>query len=383
MPYLLRELMQGSEKLVCVGHDCTVRQALKIMIEGDYSQLPVVDESGALKGLVSEQSIVRTQALIETSVNVLDLAVDQCMDSPDILSPDDDFFEVLERLERKYAVVIVEDGRPVGLLTDFDTTHYFRSLAEGLMWAQDIELGLREFIERAFPSDSSLREAIAEAFGKDKQGQPFKEYGRLTLGEHIRLVTAEKNWPKFARAFAPKDMFLGLMRKAIDVRNAIAHVRERAGKAELDALERAFTWLATRPKLPEPHPVQVESVQLSGPVVLAGNGVLAASGTIVSKADGAPARRRGKYEPLAGWLRSLGPDKPEVRVTFDDIEKLLGQPLPPYSARRHWWANDSVSRTQSIAWLSAGWRVADVDIPNREVTFERLRGSMLEQELAE
>src|SRR5260221_6939694 len=153
MPYLLRELVQGHDKLTSVRHDCPVRQAVKIMIDSDFSQLPVVDESGALQGLISEQSIVRTQALIDTKLNVLDLEVDQCMDNPDILSPDDDFFDVLAHLEHKYAVVIVEDGLPVGILTDYDTTHYFRALSEGLMWAQDIELALREYIERAFPSE--------------------------------------------------------------------------------------------------------------------------------------------------------------------------------------------------------------------------------------
>jgi hypothetical protein len=50
------------------------------------------------------------------------------------------------------------------------------------------------------------------------------------------------------------------------------------------------------------------------------------------------------------------------------VEKILGEPLPP-SARLHrpLWANQG--RAHSLSWKLAGWKTADVDFENDELTF--------------
>lgn len=55
-------------------------------------------------------------------------------------------------------------------------------------------------------------------------------------------------------------------------------------------------------------------------------------------------------------------------ATFEEIEEILRLPLPD-SARRYqaWWANQN--RSQSLAWQSAGWRTAALDLKNEQVTF--------------
>ena len=63
-----------------------------------------------------------------------------------------------------------------------------------------------------------------------------------------------------------------------------------------------------------------------------------------------------KYEPLAKHLESLR--KNEVRLSFDEIEDILGEELPN-SARVHhaWWANSRTddSHTWAHLWLQTGW----------------------------
>jgi hypothetical protein len=64
-----------------------------------------------------------------------------------------------------------------------------------------------------------------------------------------------------------------------------------------------------------------------------------------------------------------------VTVTFDEIEVLIQSPLPRSAfAHRSWWANDSVSHPQSVNWLDVGWRVANLNLTNRVVTFSRVEG---------
>ena len=80
--------------------------------------------------------------------------------------------------------------------------------------------------------------------------------------------------------------------------------------------------------------------------------------------------RTEKYLPLARYLLNLNTTD-QVILTFSEIENHLGALLPP-SARRHrpWWGNDTSGHVQALAWLSAGWKVAKVDISKEVVSFE-------------
>ena len=73
-----------------------------------------------------------------------------------------------------------------------------------------------------------------------------------------------------------------------------------------------------------------------------------------------------KYINLTTHLASR--DGEVWEASFNDVEEVLGMPLPD-SARQHrpWWANQG--RAQSSAWQSAGWKTAKVDLENEKVTF--------------
>lgn len=76
-----------------------------------------------------------------------------------------------------------------------------------------------------------------------------------------------------------------------------------------------------------------------------------------------------KYDPLRDFLAARRDDVAEVRMTFAEIERLVG-PLPAASrSQRAWWANDSKAEAQS--WRAAGWHVETVDQVGEQVVFTR------------
>ena len=85
---------------------------------------------------------------------------------------------------------------------------------------------------------------------------------------------------------------------------------------------------------------------------------------------------QSKYEPLELRLRAIPAGTKEVTMSFAEIERVLGAPLPA-SAKSHrpWWANqrDSKTRPQAHAWLSAGFVVDTVNQggSNANVRFKR------------
>ena len=76
-----------------------------------------------------------------------------------------------------------------------------------------------------------------------------------------------------------------------------------------------------------------------------------------------------KYRKLYSHLCGLTTG--EWRVSFTDIEAVIGNKLPP-SARRYqaWWANGS-AMVQEQAWKAAGWKTADVNMTTETLLFRR------------
>lgn len=89
-----------------------------------------------------------------------------------------------------------------------------------------------------------------------------------------------------------------------------------------------------------------------------------------------------KYDPLSARL--TGDDGRKWSVTFADLEKLLGFPLPKTArSGKTWWRNTGAQPHQH-AWTSSGWEVAEVDPTGARVTFRRITASGLDalQEVA-
>lgn len=345
------EMLIKENKLICIRSDKTVQEALQIMVEKDFTQLPVVDELGNLLGIISEHSITRTYHLVNGGVSLLNLTVDHCQESAITLPPGEDIFKALELLKNTYAIVIIDHGKPCGILTDYDMTHFFHDITGGLLLVEDIEVTLRKYIESAFPEDNPMQAALMKAFGSNKREptKPAFEYKELTFGQHVRLITTEENWPKFKGVFEPKELFTKMMGQVGDIRNQLAHFRKRLDASQRNALEQTRFWLASRPKLNLPHTTQVRP---------AGN-------------DG-----------LQAWLtmQALKEKKPsDIRVSFQDIETLLNEPLPS-TAHEHesWWSNDYLDDPQSLMWLQAGWRVRDVNLTSKEVIFQHTNNVLMQ-----
>ena len=77
-----------------------------------------------------------------------------------------------------------------------------------------------------------------------------------------------------------------------------------------------------------------------------------------------------KYEPIPQFLVSHHTDS--VRLSFGEIEKVLGFPLPKSAYEYEaWWSNNGVGHSHARAWLNAGWQTENVDLAEQRVTFKR------------
>lgn len=77
----------------------------------------------------------------------------------------------------------------------------------------------------------------------------------------------------------------------------------------------------------------------------------------------------GKYEKFGTYLAASGQE--EVRLTFTEIEAILGFPLPASKTYQAWWSNSPANNVMTKAWREAGYRSGQVDIAGETVTFTR------------
>ena len=78
----------------------------------------------------------------------------------------------------------------------------------------------------------------------------------------------------------------------------------------------------------------------------------------------------GKYEPLTEFLQKQ--PSGEVRMSFAQIERVVGFKLPPVAQRhRAWWSNSPTNNVMTRAWLDAGFRSEQVDMAARKLVFRR------------
>ncbi|NJL57160.1 helix-turn-helix transcriptional regulator [bacterium] len=82
-----------------------------------------------------------------------------------------------------------------------------------------------------------------------------------------------------------------------------------------------------------------------------------------------------KYYPLFEHLQHCNQEA--VRLTFAEIETLMGCSLPESARRKkNWWSNrDSPSALQAIAWISARYQVESVDLIQQTVTFKTFQAT--------
>jgi hypothetical protein len=269
-------------------------------------------------------------------------------------------------MKSKAAIVVVDNQKPVGIITYADTTVFFREISEGLVLVEDMEMSLRYYIEEAFPTDLDRDSAIQNALKHLAKDNDFeaKSFDRLTFGDYVNIITNSKNWSRLEQHLESKDLFRTYMEQVRDIRNQLMHFRGNLDEVQNDSLRRAHDWLERRRKRQSGRTslVIVQPQKISN----------VSSNVSISM----PSYSQGKYGPLQDWLEGEGEKSKigeTITLSFDDIEEGIIFDGLPASARRHrsWWANDSTSSRQALAWMRAGWAVYDVDFNSETVTFER------------
>lgn len=369
MPYSVGHLLEDQGNVTVVQKADPVSSALDLMIENDFSQLPVVDENGVLLGMVTCDSILRAARSFSTKPDQL-LVHDAMVNAP-FHYREDDLFDLLDELKASNAVVIVDPaGYVTGIVTAYDTSGFLRNRTEDLMHIEDIEFIIKELIKKTYVYEKevlSLDRLQAEMGKPPKKSKAFDE---MNLGDYINLLMSRHIW-KFCAPIlnVEKEWLSELLIKIRQTRNDLAHFRSEISPRSREELRYCANWLRSR--------YQEYEKQQAGGFIDAllerheGDEFsrIAREKPVAYDAatDGGKTARRSRYAALADWLAGL--EKEQILLTFKQVEEIIYSPLPVSAYQlRAWWAND---RAHSALWLEAGWEVVYVDLAEKQVVFAR------------
>jgi len=402
MPYQVQQIIEGKSFPVCVTRDETVARALTLMLENNYSQLPVIENVNGIdipRGMITYEGVLR--ALQNFDAKIPKLRVREVMGRPALCSVEDEIRDILKHLSDSNAVLVTngQTSGLVGILTGYDIAYYFHNLTEDLLGVQEVEEMLKEFIQAAYLESDRLNEAklnsAIERISNNPNrpgGQPNrkKSFDELSLGEYITLLVMKDSWFLFEPFFdVQREYVIKLLDAIRETRNDLAHLRPNITAEQRSSVKFAVAWLrrcqaepqakralatlrkaedpfAPDPILIEPTDLQVVAQQLNMPLA---DRAKPAEYTVTEAAtDG------GRWSVFADWLQSKPGNIDNVILPFDVIEDIIAAKLPS-SARlyRAWWANDAVGHIQSQQWLAAGWRVSYINLTDGRVTFIRIR----------
>ncbi|MGV9773558.1 CBS domain-containing protein [Streptosporangium sp. NPDC003464] len=239
----------SSDGPVTVPPDQPVPEALKVMKDYGYSQLPVVAGTEVL-GLFSYQTfterLVGSPWLLEKTKTAISLVVDDFVEQAIFVRAADAIDTLFVPLEDADVVLVGDPDRLQGIVTSSDVIAYLYQVASPYILLKETEVGLRSLIEAAVTAEQ-LAECAQNSLAiiyKGREDQLPTTLARMTFDEQVNIVANSKNWPMFSELMgANRDMFNFEIRPIGSIRNDAFHFKRELNEEDLRKLAAARSWV--------------------------------------------------------------------------------------------------------------------------------------------
>ncbi len=229
--FRIGSLPAANKKLISVNQSDTLLKAVTLMLQHDFSQLPVMQGEREVKGVVTWKSIGSKQAFGCTCATVGD-----CREDARIVDSNRTLFDAISIIvEHGYVLARSErDRRITGIVTASDLSLQFRDLSEPFLLLREIELHVRSFLQgKIAANDFDL--LIAPTSSSRGPGS----IADLTFGEYVRLFQDPAVWAKLGLKI-DSGVLTSLLEEVRVIRNDVMHFDpDPMTSEELTVLKRA------------------------------------------------------------------------------------------------------------------------------------------------
>ena len=229
----IKEIEQAHNAPMIITENQSISEAITIMQIHNYSQLPIVNAERKLCGYISLDTIVSAIAKGVSSDNLIDYASKE----PPTLSLEGLFLDAIVTTRKYGFVIIVEEERPVGIVTCDDLAAQYYSWAKSFYLIEEIENHIRNLI-----ADNCTQEEIEKVCHGN--GSKPVSVDDMTFGAYIQIFKNEDIWKKFKFKYVNQAEFIKSINDVREIRNAVMHFKTMEVSDERqEILEQAARYL--------------------------------------------------------------------------------------------------------------------------------------------
>ncbi|MEP6389007.1 MAG: CBS domain-containing protein [Halioglobus sp.] len=246
--HLVNQAVPEAQNLVTVTADTLVQDALDIMFENNFSQLPVLEGDQVL-GVFSHRSFLKDFG--NKGKNPASLPVEEFLEDLKFAHAKDVLPDLLDEFELKGSVLVGSEDNLVGVVTTTDALRFFYEIASPYVVLRAIELSIRELM-RASVSESTLRECIerclAQHYRKNDRKLPTA-IEELSFSDYVMILRYKGTWVHFQDQFGGNaELTYTKLKDLPDLRNDVFHFKREIQVDEYHDLITCRNWLLKRIK---------------------------------------------------------------------------------------------------------------------------------------
>ncbi|MFA6244705.1 MAG: CBS domain-containing protein [Candidatus Hydrogenedentales bacterium] len=256
----INRIIPPNQKVLTVPPNCRVRQAVALMRQHGYSQVPVV-ENGEVLGLFSFRSFAQEassptlEELAKQKCAPGDLPVDEFLEQFEFARVTEEMSRVFNAIDRDNGILIGTPEGLVGILTPMDFLRYLYQVACPFVMVSEIELALRALIQTALRADQiavAAKRCLTSTYGsEDKVPTSLEE---MTFDNYQSLVSHGENWADFEPVLGgTRTRTSGKLKEIGAIRNDLFHFKREITMGDHETLAGHRNWLLSKIKQAEAH----------------------------------------------------------------------------------------------------------------------------------
>jgi CBS domain-containing protein len=242
--FRVARIIPPDQEILSVPPSTKVREALDLMDQRGFSQLPVV-AGGTVIGVFTYRSLARSLHSVRRQDNPLDMSVDDLLEDLAFVRPEAEVGEIWKSVDRDGAILVGDDDNLLAIATASDIAQFLWAATRPFILVRDIELAVRDLIRYACPSSTELQSRIAVALPMPQSADGGSTLEDLTLGELIGVLLQGENFAQYFRlTFGHnRDLVRGRLESARVIRNKVFHFIGDVSVEEMQSLLVTWRWL--------------------------------------------------------------------------------------------------------------------------------------------
>ena len=211
--YRIGNVKSATAGLVSVSSTATLQEAVTLMMTRNYSQLPVMNGTRDVRGVISWKSIGARLA-----ANISSGEVRSFMDAAEVLPIDSSLFAGIPIIaDHGYVLIRAENKELTGIVTASDIAFQFEDISKPFLLLAEIENQLRSLINRKL-NKADIKKANADEF----LAPDFGGVHALTFANCVAALSHPENWDKLNFGMDRK-IFCAELAEINKIRNAVMH----------------------------------------------------------------------------------------------------------------------------------------------------------------